>query len=46
MTELDEPFSRVDVAFTEYIGKLIHIRGLLPRKTTEYIGQDVVWSYE
>ena len=41
MTELDGLFTGVDVAFKLSVNKLIPIHGLIPRKTTEYVGYDV-----
>ena len=46
MTELDEPFSGASWAVKSSVNKLIPICGLLPRKTTESMGYDVVWSYK
>ena len=46
MTELDEPFSGVGRAFKPSGDKLIPIHNLLPWKTTESVGYDVVRSYE
>ena len=44
MTEPDEKFSGVGGAFKSSVDKLIPIRGLIPRKTTKYVGYDVVRS--
>ena len=46
MTVLDEPCIGVDGDFKSYVDKLIPIRGLLPRKTTESLGYDVERSYK
>ena len=45
MTELDEPFSVVDVSFKYYVEKYIPVRNLLPRKKTESVRYDVAQSY-
>ena len=45
-TELDEPFSGVEGSFKLYVDKLIPIRDLLPWKTSESVGYDIVRSYE
>ena len=46
MNELDEPFNVFDGAFRSCMEKLIPIHDLLPWKTTESVGYDVVRSYE
>ena len=46
MNELDEPFSVVDGVFKSSVEKSIHIHDLLPIKTTESMGYDVVRFYE
>ena len=46
MTEFDEPCSRVYGAFKLFVDKLIHIPNLLYLKRTEYVGYDIVQSYE
>ena len=46
MTELDEPFSRVDGDFKSYVEKSIPIRGLLTIKATESMVYDVERSYK
>ena len=46
MNALDETFSEVDGVF-KYSGEpLIPIYNLIPKKTTEYLGCDVVRSYK
>ena len=45
-TELDEQFSVVDRVFESSVKQLIPIRGLLTKRRTEYVGYDVVRSYE
>ena len=45
MTELDEPFSRVDGVFKSSVEKLVPIRGLFPI-LKKSVGYDVVRSYE
>ena len=46
ITELDEPFIRVDISFKLSVEKLIPIRDLLPLKTTLILNQRSVCSYE
>ena len=46
MPELDEPFIAVDEAINSYVEKLIPVHGLFPRKTTEYVGQNVLRLHE
>ena len=46
MNEPDEQFSGVDGTYKSSLEKLIHMRDLIPLKTTEYVWYDVVQSYE
>ena len=45
-TELDDPFSGVDVAFNLSGEKLVPIHNLPLLNTTQSVGYDVFWSYE
>ena len=46
MTELDEPFSEIYVAFQSSVKTLIPIRNLIPCEKTESVVYYVVWSYK
>ena len=46
MTELDETFSGDDRTFKSSVDNFIPINDLHPWKKTEYMGNDVLWSYD